>query len=76
MHSPKIVIVYVGLNDVGTKPSWVDATWTDSGQNIVTLEADGTSRTYSLYRKRFSTGQVALGPWNSTASMYLVMAKP
>ncbi|QJR12261.1 hypothetical protein DSM104443_03346 [Usitatibacter rugosus] len=68
--------VIVGLNDAGAKPSWVDATWTDTTENIVTREADGTSRTYSLYRKRFSPGTVSLGPWNNSASMYLVMAKP
>ncbi|QJR16029.1 Ig-like domain-containing protein [Usitatibacter palustris] len=68
--------VYVGLNTAGPVPSWVDATWTNSGQSIVTREADGTSRTYSLYRKRFNAGQVALGPWNNSASMYLVIAKP
>jgi hypothetical protein len=68
--------VYVGLNDVGPRPAWVDATWTDTGQNLVTLETGTTSRTYSLFRKRFSAGQVALGPWNNSASMYTVMAKP
>ncbi|APV50036.1 hypothetical protein BWI17_10280 [Betaproteobacteria bacterium GR16-43] len=67
--------VYVGANDIGPKPSWIDATWVDSGENIVTLEADGTSRTYSLYRKRFNAGQVALGPWGSSSSMYLIIVK-
>jgi hypothetical protein len=68
--------VYVGLNDAGPKPAWVDATWTDTAQNIVTFESSTQNRTYSVYRKRFSAGQVALGPWNNSASMYLVMVKP
>src|SRR6185369_5979848 len=51
--------IYVGANDLGPKPAWIDATWTDSGQDIVTREADGTSRTYSLYRKRFNAGTVS-----------------
>ncbi|QJR16030.1 PQQ-dependent sugar dehydrogenase [Usitatibacter palustris] len=67
--------VYVGANDIGPKPAWIDATWVDSGQNIVTLEADGTSRTYSLYRKRFNAGTVSLGPWGSGSSMYLIIVK-
>jgi YVTN family beta-propeller protein len=68
--------VFVALNDAGTRPAWVDATWTDTGQNIVTFESSTTSRTYSLFRKRFAVGQVALGPWNNAASMYTVMVKP
>lgn len=68
--------VYVALNDAGTRPSWVDATWTDTTQNIVTFESSTTSRTYSLFRKRFNAGQVALGPWNNAASMYTVIVKP
>jgi hypothetical protein len=43
--------------------------------NIDTRESATQTRSYSIYRKRFNAGQVALGPWNSSASMYLIVVK-
>jgi glucose/arabinose dehydrogenase len=67
--------VYVALNDAGARPAWVDATWTDTGVNLDTRESSTQTRTYSIFRKRFNPGQVALGPWGSGASMYLIAVK-
>ena len=67
--------VYVGFNDTAPRPTWVDATWTDTGVDLVSRETSTTSRTYSLFRKRFAAGQVSLGAWNSSASMYTVLVK-
>jgi glucose/arabinose dehydrogenase len=67
--------VYVALNDSGARPSWVDGTWTDTGTNLDTRESSTQTRTYSIYRKRFTAGTVSLGPWNSTSSMYTVIVK-
>lgn len=67
--------VYVALNDTGPRPSWVDGTWTDTATNLDTRESATATRTYSIYRKRFAAGQVSLGPWNSTSSMYTILVK-
>jgi glucose/arabinose dehydrogenase len=67
--------VYVALNDAGPRPSWVDATWTDTAVNLDTRESATQTRTYSIFRKRFNAGQVALGPWNNGASMYLIAVR-
>jgi hypothetical protein len=67
--------VYVGFNDTAPRPTWVDATWTDTGVDLVSRETSTTSRPYSLFRKRFAAGQVSLGAWNSSASMYTVLVK-
>ena len=67
--------VYVALNDSGPKPSWVDGTWTDTGNNLDSRESTTSVKTYSIYTKRFAAGQVSLGPWNSSTSMYTVIVK-
>jgi YVTN family beta-propeller protein len=67
--------VHVALNNTAPVPSWVDASWTNTGTTLTTRESATQSRTYSIYRKRFSAGTVSLGPWNSSASMYTIIVK-
>jgi hypothetical protein len=66
--------VYVGHDDrIITKPAWLDATWTDTGEN---LTANGTN--FSLYRKSFpGNSTVSIGPNGGTANegMYSIVAK-
>jgi hypothetical protein len=67
--------VYLALNTVGAVPSWVDASWTNTGTTLSTRESGTSVRTYNLYVKSFNAGAVALGPWSSSASMYLVIVR-
>ncbi|HEX6708285.1 MAG TPA: Ig-like domain-containing protein [Albitalea sp.] len=67
--------VHVALNNGGAVPSWVDSSWTNTATSITTRESSTTTRTYTVYRKRFNAGTVSLGPWNSTSSMYTVIVK-
>jgi YVTN family beta-propeller protein len=68
--------VYVAINNLGTRPSWMDGTWTDTGTDLSTRETTAEVRTYSLYRKNFTSGtSVSLGPWNQGSSMYIVIVK-
>jgi len=67
--------VHVALNNSGPVPLWVDASWTNTGTTMTTRESSTTTRTYTVYRKRFNAGTVSLGPWNSTSSMYTVIVK-
>jgi hypothetical protein len=62
--------VYVALDDRRTpRPSWVDGTWVDTNENITMTENATTTRTFSLFRKRFNPGTVSIGPWGSTANL-------
>ncbi|MBA4156452.1 MAG: S8 family peptidase [Gemmatimonadetes bacterium] len=52
-------VVYVAHDDRLSRPSWLGS-FTDSGLEIRTDE-DGTTRSYSLFRKTFAAGTVTLG---------------
>lgn len=67
--------VYIAFNNSAAVPSWIDDSWTDTGTDITTRESTTATRTYSVFRKQFNAGTVSLGPWGSTASMYIVMVK-
>jgi hypothetical protein len=66
--------VYIGLDRRSTRPSWLDAKWTDTG----TTETATTGITYHLYKKNFAAGAVALGPLaaksGASVAMYTVAA--
>ncbi len=63
--------VYVGMDTRAGRPSWLDATWTDTG-----LTETGTGPvTYELFAHTFPAGTVVLGPIGGTAtavSMYTI----
>ena len=68
--------VYVSLDDRVAKPSWVDATWTDTATDVVVRESSTVTRNFSVYRKNFPAGQVSLGAWNNTGStLYSIFVK-
>src|SRR5262249_335133 len=68
--------VLISLDNRAPLPSWVDETWTDTGMDLVIRENATTTRSFSIFMKRFAAGQVALGPWNSNAiSMYSIVIK-
>jgi YVTN family beta-propeller protein len=68
--------VYVAMDDRIARPAWVDATWTDTGSEVIVRESSTTTRPFSLYRKRFNAGQVSLGPWNNSGSTnYSIIVK-
>jgi mono/diheme cytochrome c family protein len=66
--------VYIALDDRLTKPSWLDATWMDTGEELKVREDATNTRTASLYKKNFKSGQVSLGP-NGGSNMYVVIVK-
>jgi glucose/arabinose dehydrogenase len=67
--------VYVAFDNRAAVPSWVDASWTDTGSDLTTAEGTNT-RVFSIYKKRFNAGSVTLGPVNNTGiSMYTVVLK-
>lgn len=73
---PAAADVYIALDDRVAKPSWVDATWVDSGVHLVVRESTTITRTASLWRKRFNAGAVSLPAWaNSATNMYVVIVK-
>ncbi len=68
--------VYVALDNRSPLPGWVDSSWTDSGSDLTQVENATTTRSFSLFRKRFNAGTVTLGPWNNGGtSMYTVIVK-
>ncbi len=69
--------VYISLDNRAARPSWVDASWADTGADLTQAENANTTRTFSLYKKRFAAGAaVSLGPWaNGNVSMYSVIVK-
>lgn len=68
--------VYVTIDNRSAVPSWIDATWTDTGADVTVRESSTVTRTASIFRKRFAAGSVSLGPWNNASvSMYTVMVK-
>jgi glucose/arabinose dehydrogenase len=56
--------VFVGMDKRAGRPTWLDATWSDTG---LTETATGPV-TYELFRKTFAAGSVALGPLGGTAT--------
>jgi len=67
--------VYLAFDNRGALPSWVDSSWVDTGTDLTTSEG-GTTRAFSLFKKRFNAGTVTLGPLsNAGISMYLVVVK-
>jgi outer membrane protein assembly factor BamB len=68
--------VYVALDSRLVKPTWIDASWTPTGQTLINSEAAGAN-TFVLYAKVFPAGSVALGPnsstGNTTVNMYSVI---
>jgi hypothetical protein len=65
--------VIVAIDDLGVRPSWIDASWTATGDKLGTLEVPGETRTFSAYRKNFPAGSVSLGLWVQSPSMYVVI---
>jgi len=66
--------VAVGVDTRIARLPWLDASWTDTGTQLVFL--DGTTfRYFEVYEKAFPAGTVALGPDGDAAgvaSMYTV----
>jgi hypothetical protein len=65
--------VYVGMDKRAGRPSWLDSTWTDTGQT----ETGTGPVTYELFEKTFPAGTVSLGPVGGTStavSMYTIAA--
>lgn len=69
--------VYISIDNRRARPSWVDAGWADTGADLTQAENATTSRTFSLYKKRFAAGAtVSLGPWaDANVSNYSVIVK-
>jgi hypothetical protein len=65
-------VVYVAVDTRLGKRPWMDALWIDSGLQLVNTE--GSVKTFRLYAKGFSAGDVQLGP-NGGASNYSVIVK-
>jgi outer membrane protein assembly factor BamB len=67
--------VYVALDSREAKPSWMDASWTNSGLTLTDSQAAG-SNAFTLYAKSFAAGTVSLGPngGGSGVNMYTVIA--
>ena len=65
-------VVYVAVDTRLGKRPWMDALWLDSGLQLVNTE--GSPKTFRLYAKGFSAGEVQLGP-NGGASNYTVLVK-
>ncbi len=63
--------VYVGVDTRTGKLPWMDSSWTDTGTQL-TVNENGTSRPYEVYRKSVGAGQVALGPENAKTNMYTI----
>jgi hypothetical protein len=69
--------VSLALNKSQPVPSWVDSTWMDTGTVLTTRESSTTTRTFEIFARDFdAAATVTLGPWNSSSSIYTVIAKP
>jgi hypothetical protein len=68
--------VYIAHDDRAARPSWLDATWVDTGVNLVVRESATVTRPLSLYKKQLPAGTVSLGGLNNNAiNMYTVIVK-
>lgn len=68
--------VYIAHDDRAARPAWLDATWVDTGENLVVRESATITRAVSLYKKRLAAGAVSLGGLNNAAiNMYTVIIK-
>jgi len=68
--------VYIAFDNRSPLPSWVDATWADTGTDLTMAESATVARSFSLFKKRFTAGTVTLGPWNNSGtSLYTVIVK-
>ncbi len=69
--------VYLALDNRAARPTWVDASWADTGSDLTQAESTTVSRGFSLYRKRVAAGAtLTLGPSGGGAtSMYTVIVK-
>jgi hypothetical protein len=68
-------VVAIGIETRGPKPAWIDATWTDTGNQLTDYEGSTTYRRYEIYTKAFAAGPVTLGPLalpSAPANMYTV----
>ena len=59
--------VYVALDTRATPPSWLDATWTQTGWTVTNSETTGQNQ-FVVYAKSFAAGTVALGPNSANGS--------
>lgn len=72
---PRPADVYVALDVTGSRPTWVDSTWQDSGLR----ERSSRGVTYELYVKRFQGAPVpnmptiTFGPAGRRGAMYTVV---
>jgi hypothetical protein len=57
--------VFIGMDKRVVRPTWLDATWSDTG---LTETATGGPVTYELFRKTYTAGTVALGPLGTTST--------
>jgi YVTN family beta-propeller protein len=65
--------VYVAIDDRTAAPSWL-AGWTNTGLKLVNSES--TPKSFTLFLKTFTTGNVDLGPLNNSGvGMYTVIIK-
>jgi hypothetical protein len=60
LTAPATVVVGVDIRQ--SRPSWIDASWVDTGTQLTGWEGATTYRRYELYTKAFPAGPVALGP--------------
>jgi hypothetical protein len=73
LTAPATVVVAVDTRL--PRPSWMDATWADTGAQLTDYEGATTYRRYEVYTKAFPAGPVSLGPaaaGTATANMYTV----
>ncbi len=74
--------VYVALDTrSGTLPSWIDETWTDTGDSILVRVLNNNQISHKLYAKRFNTyAEVMLNGNGQTGdmqrNMYFVLIRP
>lgn len=63
-------------NRLGRLP-WMDASWTDSGEDLTVRESETIVRAFSLFRTRAEVGSVSLGPTSCTqCNMFILIARP
>jgi len=65
------VTVAIAIDTRTGKRPWMDATWVDTGTQLVNGES--TPKHFEVFQKTFPAGQVSLGPNSGTGSMYTII---
>ena len=69
--------VYVALDTRLALPSWIDSSWSNTGQTLTDNQAAGHN-TFVLYAKTFPAGTVSLGPndnGSTNVNMYSIFVQ-